>query len=69
MDIARLELARNHLEAACAAQQTAVDRDPDQPSGYVVLAGILEKLGRPAEAAAALKQAQSLRASVHSGGA
>ena len=59
-DIADLELARNRLDAACAAQQTAIARDPNQPSSYVVLAGILEKLGRTSEAAAALKQAERL---------
>lgn len=68
-DIASLEIARNRLDAARVAQQTAIDRDPHQPSRYLVLANILEKLGRPAEAAAALKQAEALRASVHSGGA
>jgi tetratricopeptide (TPR) repeat protein len=68
-DIARLELTRNRLDAACAAQQTAIARDPDQPSRYIVLAGILEKLGRTTEAAAALKQASALRASVRPDGA
>jgi tetratricopeptide (TPR) repeat protein len=68
-DIARLELTRNRLDAACAAQQTAIARDPDQPSRYVILAGILEKLGRTTEAAAALRQANALRASVRPEGA
>jgi tetratricopeptide (TPR) repeat protein len=67
-NIADLELARNHLDAACDAQQAAIHRDPNQPSNYVVLAGILEKLGRTAEASAALKQADELRASVRPGG-
>ena len=69
LDIARIELSRNHLDAAREAQQTAIDRDPNQPSRYLVLADILDKLGRKTEAAAAIKQAETLRASVRGDGA
>ena len=68
-NIARIEMTRNHLEAARVAQQTAIDRDPNHPSRYLVLADILDKLGRKSEAAAALQQAETLRASVRTDGA
>lgn len=68
-NIARIEIIRNRLEAARAAQQTAISRDPTQPSRYLVLADILEKLGRQREAAAALREAEELRDSVRSDGA
>jgi tetratricopeptide (TPR) repeat protein len=63
-NIARIELTRNRPEAACAAQQIAVARDPDQPSRYLILADLLEKLGRRDAANAALQRACELRASV-----
>jgi tetratricopeptide (TPR) repeat protein len=58
--IAEIELARGRAEAALTAQFAAMERDPDQPRQYAALAGILEKLGRKAEAAAALRKAQLL---------
>lgn len=58
--IAEIELARDRAEAALAAQFTAMERDPGQPRQYAALARILEKLGRPAEAKAALHKAQIL---------
>jgi tetratricopeptide (TPR) repeat protein len=63
-NIARIELTRNRPEAACEAQQTAVGRDPDQPSRYLILAELLERLGRKEAAEAALRRADELRASV-----
>ena len=68
-NIARIELIRHRLEPARAAQQTAISRDRSQPSRYLVLADILEKLGRPTEAAAALREAEALRDSVRRDGA
>ena len=68
-NIARIEITRHRLDAACAAQQSAIDRDPNHPSRYLILADILDKLGRKTEAAAALQQAEALRASVRTGGA
>lgn len=58
--IAEIELARERPEAALAAQLAAMEREPDSPRHYIALASILEKLGRRAEANAALKKAQLL---------
>ena len=58
--VAEIELARDRADAALEAQLAAMERDPDQPRLYVALAGILEKLGRKAEAGAALRKAQLL---------
>lgn len=58
--IAEVEMARGRPEAALEAQLTAMDRDPDQPRQYAFLAGVLDKLGRKEEAAAALRKAQIL---------
>ncbi|HZJ14466.1 MAG TPA: tetratricopeptide repeat protein [Chthoniobacteraceae bacterium] len=63
-NIARIELTRNRPEAACEAQKIAVARDPDQPSRYLILADLLERLGRKEAAEAALRRADELRASV-----
>jgi tetratricopeptide (TPR) repeat protein len=60
--IAQIELDRQHGDAALAAQCAAVARAPDRPAHYLELSAILEKLGRPAEAGAALRQAQRLAA-------
>jgi Flp pilus assembly protein TadD len=45
---------------ALEVQLEAMDRDPNQPTHYAELALILDKLGRKAEANAALHMAQSL---------
>ncbi len=58
--IAEIELSRDHADAALSAQLAAMERDPDQPWQYAALAGILDKLGRKAEANAALRKAQLL---------
>ena len=63
-NIARFELQRNRPEAACEAQRIAVARDPDQPSRYLILAELLERLGRKEAAEAALRRANELRSSV-----
>ncbi len=65
-DIARIELERGRPEAALAQQREAMRREPDQPSHYLMLGSILEKLGRPAEAAAALQKAAALAAEARS---
>ena len=59
-DIVRIELERARPEAALIQQREAMRREPDHPSHYLMLGTILEKLGRPAEAAAAARQAQTL---------
>ena len=61
-DIARIELERGRPEAALAQQLEAMRREPDQPSHYLMLGSIFEKLGRPAEASAALQKAAALAA-------
>jgi len=58
--IAEIELARDRPESALTAQLAAMEREPDRPRHYLVLAGILEKLDRRAEAGAALRKAQLL---------
>jgi len=58
--VAEIELARGRAKAALQAQLEAMERDPDQPRQYTALAGILEKLGRNAEANAALQKARTL---------
>ncbi len=62
IDIARIELERGRPEAALDAHLEAMRREPDQPSHCLLLGSILEKLGRPAEADAAVRKAQTLAA-------
>ena len=63
-NIARIEIARNRPEAACEAQRIAIRRDPNQPSRHLIFASMLDQLGRKDEAAAAMRRAMELRASV-----
>jgi tetratricopeptide (TPR) repeat protein len=63
-NIARIEMQRGRAEAACEAQRVAIRRDPTQPSRWLMLSAMLEKLGRAAEAADAVRQADALRAAV-----
>ena len=60
--IALIKLRQNHLEEAFRVQRRAVSRQPDQPSQYVLLSNILERMGRNDEARAALAQVSRLRA-------
>ncbi len=60
--VAQVELSRHAGEAALAAQCAAIARAPDRPAHYLELGAILDRLGRPAEAHAALRKAQSLAA-------
>ena len=60
--IALIKLRQNHLEEAFRAQRRAISRQPDQPSQYILLSNILEKMGRTDEARAALAQVSRLRA-------
>ena len=62
--IAMIRLRENRLEDAFAAQRRAVARQPDEPRQYILLSNILEKMGRGAEAHAALAKASQLRALV-----
>ena len=61
-DIARIELERGRPEAALAQQREAMRREPEQPSHYLMLGSIFEKLGRQAEADEAVRKAQTLAA-------
>jgi tetratricopeptide (TPR) repeat protein len=60
--IALIKLRQNHLEEAFRAQRRAISRQPDQPSQYILLSNILERMGRNDEARAALAQVSRLRA-------
>jgi tetratricopeptide (TPR) repeat protein len=60
--IALIKLRQNHLDEAFRAQSRAISRQPDQPSQYILLSNILEKMGRTDEARAALAQVSRLRA-------
>jgi protein O-mannosyl-transferase len=61
-DIARIELERGRPEAALAEQLEAMRRERGQPSHYLMLGSIFEKLGRRAEADEAVRKAQTLAA-------
>jgi tetratricopeptide (TPR) repeat protein len=60
--IAAMNIGQNRLEAACENQRRAVRRQPDQPRQYLLLADVLEKLGRHEEAQAARAQVHALQA-------
>lgn len=60
--LAALNIEQNRLDLACSAQYRAVKRQPDQPQQYAMLADVLERSGRHAEAQNALSEMQSLRA-------
>ncbi|MDP9253469.1 MAG: hypothetical protein M3O66_00775, partial [Verrucomicrobiota bacterium] len=60
--IAMMRVRQNRLEDAFRAQRRAVARQPDEPRQYVMLSNILEKMGRAAEARAAIAQVTRLRA-------
>jgi Flp pilus assembly protein TadD len=62
-----MRLRQNKLEDAFQIQQRAVARQPDQPSQYVLLSDILEKMGRNVEARAELIKASQLRSLVQNG--
>jgi tetratricopeptide (TPR) repeat protein len=59
-----MRLRQNRLDEAFQLQRQAVARQPDQPSQYVLLSNILDKMGRQSEARAVLAQASGLRALV-----
>jgi tetratricopeptide (TPR) repeat protein len=52
--IALVDLRQNRLQDAFEIQTRAISRQPDQPRQYLLLADILEKMGRGEEARAAL---------------
>jgi protein O-mannosyl-transferase len=59
-----MRLRENKLDDAFQIQRRAVARQPDQPSQYVLLSDILEKMGRNIEARAELAKASYLRSLV-----
>lgn len=59
--IAQMRVYENRLNDAFRIQQQAIARQPDEPRQYVFLSDILEKMGRNAEAHAALAKASRLR--------
>lgn len=60
--LALLRVQQNRLEDAFQTQRRAVSRQPDQARPYLLLSDILEKMGRPAEARAAIAQVNRLQA-------
>jgi Flp pilus assembly protein TadD len=60
--LAAISVRRNQLEQACAAQRRAVAREPNQPRQYLMLAEILDKMGRTSEAQNARDDATRLKA-------
>ncbi len=60
--IAAMNIGQNRFDAALESQRRAVRRQPEQPRQYLLLADVLEKLGRHEEAQAALTQLHSLQA-------
>jgi tetratricopeptide (TPR) repeat protein len=64
--IALMRMRQNRLAEAAQTQRRAIARQPDEPHQYILLSSILEKMGRNAEARAALAQASRLRALVTS---
>jgi protein O-mannosyl-transferase len=62
--LAAIKLRQNNLEEALRAQRRAVKRQPDQPSQYLLLSDILDRMGLRDQARAALTQASRLRALV-----
>jgi len=59
-----MRLRENKLDDAFRIQRRAIARQPDQPSQYVLLSDILEKMGRNVEARAELAKASQLRSLV-----
>ncbi|HLW35212.1 MAG TPA: tetratricopeptide repeat protein [Chthoniobacterales bacterium] len=59
--LAAIKLRQNDLEAAFRTQRRAISRQPEQPSQYILLSNILERMGRGEEARAALAHVSHLR--------
>jgi Flp pilus assembly protein TadD len=60
--MARIYTRQNRFQQACSAQRRAVARQPYQPSQYLLLSDILEKMGRGAEAQSILAKVTRLQA-------
>ena len=64
--LAAISVRQNQLEQACATQRRAIAREPNQPRQYLMLAEILDKMGRTSEAQTARDDATRLKAIVTS---
>jgi tetratricopeptide (TPR) repeat protein len=62
--MAEMRVRANKLDDAFRIQRRVVARQPDQPSQYVLLSDILEKMGRDVEARAELAKASYLKSLV-----
>ena len=60
--LAAISVRQNQLEQACATQRRAIAREPNQPRQYLMLAEILDKMGRTSEAQNARDDATRLKA-------
>lgn len=60
-----MRVRQNKLDDAVRIQKRAIARQPDQPSQYILLSEIFEKMGRDADAHAELTKAVHLRSLVH----
>lgn len=60
--IALMRVNQKRFEEAVELQRRAIARQPDQPSLYILLSNILEKMGREDEARTALANVSRLRA-------
>ena len=60
--ISAMRIRQNRFDEAFRTQRRAVARQPDEPRQYILLSNILEKMGRPEEARAALARVSHLRA-------
>jgi Flp pilus assembly protein TadD len=60
--LAAISVRQNQLEQACVAQRRAIAREPNQPRQYLMLAEILDKMGRTSEAQTARDDATRLKA-------
>jgi Flp pilus assembly protein TadD len=59
--LAAIKLRQNDLESAFLTQRRAISRQPEQPSQYILLSNILERMGRGEEARAAMADVSRLR--------
>jgi tetratricopeptide (TPR) repeat protein len=60
--LAAISVRQNELEQACAIQRRAIAREPNQPRQYLMLAEILDKMGRASQAQNARDDATRLKA-------
>jgi tetratricopeptide (TPR) repeat protein len=63
---ALLSLTQQRFEEAYTTQRRAIARQPDEPRQYLILSDILTKMGRTAEAQAALAQVSRMHAMAQS---